>query len=71
MFDKALSFNIQIWSVAVTTVSGQEINLPLTKILMKKIISLTLASLLDTGHLMVPHEIVISLICRLLKKMPL
>lgn len=57
MFDKALSFNIQIWSVVVTTLSGQEINLPLTKILMKKIISLTLTSLLDTGHLKVSHEI--------------
>lgn len=57
MFDKALSFNIQFWSVVVTTLSGQEINLPLTKILMKKIISLTLISFLDTGHLMVSHEI--------------
>lgn len=57
MFDKALSFNIQIWSVVVTTVSGQEINLPLSKILMKKIIFLTLISLLDTRHLMVSHEI--------------
>lgn len=55
MFDKALSFNIQIWFVVVTTLSGQEINLPLTKILMRKIISLTLISSLDTGHLMVSH----------------
>lgn len=55
MFDKALRFNIQIWSVVVTTISGQEINLPLTKILMKKIITLTLTFLLDTGHLMVSH----------------
>lgn len=57
MFDKALSSNIQIWSVVVATVSGQEINHSLTKILMKKIVSLTLTSLLDTGHLMVSHEI--------------
>lgn len=51
MFDKTLSFNIQIWSVVVTTVSGQEINLPLSKILIEKIISLILISLLDAGDL--------------------
>lgn len=57
MFDKALSFNVQIWSVVVTTVREQEINLLLTKILMKKIISFALTSLPDTGYLMVSHEI--------------
>lgn len=51
MFDKTLSFNIQIWSVLATTVSGQEINPPLPKILIEKIISLILISLLDTGDL--------------------
>lgn len=51
MFDKTLSFKIQIWSGVVTTVSGQEINLPLSKILIEKIIPLTLIFLLDTGNL--------------------
>lgn len=51
MFDKTLSFNIQIGSVVVMTVSGQEINLPPSKILIEKIISLILIPLLDTGGL--------------------
>jgi len=51
MFDKTLSFNIQIWSALVTTVSGHETYLPLSKILIEKIISLVLISLLDTEDL--------------------